>query len=113
MQVDTKNRNGRIYPRPVAESQVTAYNMNFIKTSRAMGELNHPKTPEVNPERASHLITRLEFANDTDVVGKAKVLSTLMGMSVRNLLDDGVKLGVSTRRAWNTQGIKRCEYCPE
>jgi hypothetical protein len=96
MQAETQNRNGRIYPSRILEREVKRYDNEFIQTSRAIGELNHPQHPNVNPERASHLITELN-AEGNNYVGKAQILDTPMGNIVKGLLDGGVNIGVSSR----------------
>lgn len=96
MQDTLKNRNGRVYPKEVMANSVQKYNENFIKTNRALGELNHPPQASVNPERASHMVVSLK-ENGNDWIGKAKILSTPMGSLVENLINDGVQLGVSSR----------------
>lgn len=95
-QAEQKNRNGRIYPKQVMESAVHKYVTEQVKTGRAVGELNHPAGPTINLEKVSHLITDLVWEGN-DVVGKARITSTPMGDVVKGLLEDGVKLGVSTR----------------
>lgn len=96
MQSEIKNRNGRIYPKNVLREEVKRYTKDFIKQDRAFGELGHPQGPTINLDRASHLITSLE-EDGNNFVGKAKILSTPMGSIVKNLIDDGAKLGVSSR----------------
>jgi hypothetical protein len=96
MQSEIKNRNGRIYPKDVLREEVKRYTKDFIKQDRAFGELGHPQGPTINLDRASHLITSLE-EDGNNFVGKAKILSTPMGSIVKNLIDDGAKLGVSSR----------------
>lgn len=96
MQAEQRNRNGRIYPKAIMEREVNKYINDSVIPRTALGELNHPPRPSIDPERASHLITELRLEGN-DVIGKAKVLSTPVGMIVRNLLEDGVKLGVSSR----------------
>jgi hypothetical protein len=96
MSAEQKNRNGRIYPRPVMESAVGKYVNEQVSKGRAVGELNHPEGPTVNLDKVSHKIESLTWSGN-DVVGKATILETPMGMIVRGLLDGGVKLGVSTR----------------
>jgi hypothetical protein len=96
MQAETKNRNGRIYPRDVMESAVDKYNTEQVVKGRAVGELNHPEGPTVNLDKVSHKIESLNWQGN-DVVGKARILSTPMGEIVKGLLDGGVNLGVSTR----------------
>jgi hypothetical protein len=77
-------------------NEVQRYDMEMIKTKRALGELNHPASAEINPERACHLIVELH-PKGTTFIGKSKVLRTPMGNIVRSLINDGVKLGVSSR----------------
>ena len=96
MQADIKNRNGRIYPQEVLEKEVRRYNKDQINNNRADGELGHPEGPTINLERASHMITKL-YPDGKNFIGEAKILSTPMGKIVENLLDDGAKLGVSSR----------------
>ena len=96
MQADIKNRNGRVYPMEVLEKEVKRYNKDHIREKRAFGELGHPEGPTINLERASHMITKL-YPDGKNFIGEAKVLSTPMGKIVENLLDDGAKLGVSSR----------------
>jgi len=96
MQAEEKNRNGRIYPKDILMNEVKNYNNNFVNGKRAFGELGHPEGPTVNLERVSHIITDLQEKNN-DVVGKAKIMDTPMGKIVKNLLDEGAQLGVSSR----------------
>ena len=96
MQAETKNRNGRIYPRAVMEAAVAKYNTEQVVKGRAVGELNHPEGPTVNLDKVSHKIESLDWQGN-DVVGKARILNTPMGEIVKGLLDGGVNLGVSTR----------------
>ena len=96
MQGDIKNRNGRIYPSATLETEMERYNTEFIETKRALGELGHPDGPQINGDRVSHLITEMR-RDGNDFYGKAKILSTPMGEIVKSLLDEGVKIGVSTR----------------
>ena len=96
MQGDIKNRNGRIYPSTVLEKEMKRYDDQFIKTKRALGELGHPDGPSINGDRVSHLITEMK-KDGSNFVGKAKILSTPMGQIVKTFMDEGVKIGVSTR----------------
>lgn len=96
MQGDVKNRNGRIYPSQILEKEMDRYNTDFIKTKRALGELGHPNGPQINGDRVSHLITEMK-RDGSNFVGKAKILSTPMGEIVKTFIDEGVKVGVSTR----------------
>ena len=96
MQADIKNRNGRVYPMEVLQNEVSKYNKNFIKENRAYGELGHPDGPTVNLERVSHMITSLT-PDGKNFIGEAKIMSTPMGEIVKSLMDEGAKLGVSSR----------------
>ena len=96
MQADVKNRNGRVYPMEVLEKEVNRYNKKFINEDRAFGELGHPEGPTVNLERVSHMVTKL-YPDGKNFVGEAKILKTPMGEIVKSLMDEGAKLGVSSR----------------
>jgi hypothetical protein len=96
MQGDIKNRNGRVYPSNVLEKEMKRYNEQFVKTKRALGELGHPDGPQINGDRVSHLITEMQ-KDGSNFIGKAKILSTPMGNIVKTFIDEGVKIGVSTR----------------
>jgi hypothetical protein len=96
MQADVKNRNGRVYPMEILQKEVAKYNKNFIQEKRAFGELGHPDGPTVNLERVSHMITSLK-EDGKNFIGEAKIMSTPMGEIVKNLMNEGAKLGVSSR----------------
>lgn len=96
MQGDLKNRNGRIYPSSILEKEMNRYNEQFVKSKRALGELGHPDGPQINGDRVSHLITDMK-REGSNFIGKAKILSTPMGNIVKTFIDEGVKIGVSTR----------------
>jgi len=96
MQADQKNKNGRIYPKNIMESQLNSYDSVFIQKNRALGELGHPTTPTVNLDRASHNIVNLRLEG-IDVYGKAKVLDTPCGTIAKTLIDEGIQLAVSSR----------------
>jgi hypothetical protein len=96
MQADIKNRNGRMYPMEILNKEVNRYNKEYVSQNRAFGELGHPDGPTVNLERASHMITSLQ-PDGKNFIGEAKILSTPMGGIVKSLMDDGAKLGVSSR----------------
>ena len=96
LQAEQKNRNGRIYPISILEREVDKYAKEFIDTKQSLGEVEHPQSPTINLERASHLIESLTRSGN-NWVGNAKVLSTPMGKMVSALLDDGVQIGVSSR----------------
>ena len=96
LQSEIKNRNGRMYPFSVLEKEVNRYNEEYVQTSRALGELGHPDGPTVNLDRVSHRITSLK-AEGNNFIGRAQIMNTPMGNIARSLLEDGVKLGVSSR----------------
>ena len=96
MQAEQKNRNGRVYPSKVLMNEVKKYNNDYVRSKRAMGELGHPDGPQLNLERVSHLIKELRI-DGNDVYGKAKILDTPYGKIVKNLISEGVKIGVSSR----------------
>ncbi len=96
MQSETKNRNGRIYPKSILQKEAKRYTTEFIKKKRAFGELGHPDGPTVNLERVSHMIEELEEV-DQNFMGRAKILDTPYGKIVKNLIDEGAQLGVSSR----------------
>ena len=96
LQGNLKNRNGRFYPTEVLEKEVSRYNESYVGKGRALGELGHPEGPTVNLDRVSHKIIDLHREGN-NFVGKAKLLETPMGVIAKNLLDEGVSLGVSSR----------------
>ena len=96
MQADIKNRNGRIYPMEVMQKEVERYTKEFVEKQRAFGELGHPEGPTINLDKVSHLIESLTLEGK-NYVGKAKILSTPNGEIVKALINDGAKLGVSSR----------------
>ena len=96
MVAEEKNRNNRIYSREEMAREVERYNNEFVKTNRALGELEHPNSANVSSERACHLITELRMEGNV-VKGKSKVLRTPLGEIMRSLVMDGVKMGMSSR----------------
>ena len=96
MESDTKNRNGRMYPGEIMEKEIGRYNTEYVKQNRAMGELGHPEGPTVNLERVSHIIKNLSV-DGKQIIGEAKIMDTPYGKIVKNLIDEGAKLGVSSR----------------
>ena len=96
MQSEIKNRNGRMYPEQVLAKEVKRYNKEYVNQKRAFGELGHPDGPTVNLERVSHMITSLK-QDGPNFIGEAKVMDTPYGKIVKNLIDEGAKLGVSSR----------------
>ena len=96
MQSEKKNKNGRVYPLPVLEKEVNRYVKEYVEPKRAFGELGHPDGPTVNLDRASHMITDLR-KEGKNFVGRAKVFDTPNGKIVKCLIDEGARLGVSSR----------------
>ena len=96
LQADIKNRNGRVYPMEILEKEVSRYNKKFINENRAYGELGHPEGPTVNLERVSHMVTEL-YPDGKNFIGEAKIMETPMGKIVKNIMNEGGKLGVSSR----------------
>lgn len=93
---DKPNKNNRLYSKDTLANEVKRYNEEFVKTNRALGELGHPDTPSINLERVSHKIVSLED-NGEAFIGKAMILETPYGNIVKNFIDSGVNLGVSSR----------------
>ena len=96
LQGDLQNRNGRMYPMATLRKEVQRYSENHIQKGRALGELGHPEGPTVNLDRVSHKIVSLKESG-SNFIGKAKLLNTPMGNIAKSLIDEGVKLGVSSR----------------
>lgn len=95
MQAESQNRNGRVYPRPILESELRRYQQ-LIDEKRSLGELGHPDTPTINLDKVSHLITELQF-DGNNIYGKAKILPTPNGEITKSFINEGIKLGVSSR----------------
>tara|TARA_R110000737_G_scaffold258131_1_gene266684 strand:- start:72 stop:731 length:660 start_codon:yes stop_codon:yes gene_type:complete len=112
MESAVKNRNGRVYPTEILENEVSRYNKEYVEKNRAMGELNHPQGPTVNLDRVSHIIKELK-SDGNSIMGKAKIMDTPMGKIAKNLIDEGAKLGVSSRGMGslkqNKQGINEVQ----
>ena len=105
MQSDTRNRNGRIYPKEILQKEAKRYNTEFIQKKRAFGELGHPDGPTVNLERVSHMIEELQEV-EHNFMGRAKILDTPYGKIVKNLIDEGARLGVSSRGMGSLKPVK-------
>jgi len=95
MQAEKPNKNGRMYPRGIMEKEIARY-QDLISEKRSLGELGHPPNPQINLNQVSHLITGLRFEGN-DIMGRAKILDTPMGKIAKNFLEEGVRLGVSSR----------------
>ena len=109
MQADIKNRNGRVYPKEIMAKEVKRYVKEFVNEQRAFGELGHPEGPTINLDKVSHMITELH-EDGSNWVGKAKILSTPNGEIVKNLIDDGAKLGVSSRGLGSLEQRSDAQY---
>ena len=96
MQGNIKNRNGRVYPTDVLEQEIKRYDEKFIQKNRAYGELGHPEGPTVNLDRVSHMVTSLK-REGSNFIGEAKIMETPMGKIVKNIMNEGGMLGVSSR----------------
>ncbi len=105
LQGNIKNRNGRMYPMETLRREVGRYSENHIQSGRALGELGHPEGPTVNLDRVSHKIVSLKESG-SNFIGKAKILSTPMGKIASSLIEEGVKLGVSSRGVGSLQQTK-------
>lgn len=112
MESETKNRNGRVYPCAVLENEVNRYNKEYVSENRALGELGHPEGPTVNLERVSHKISSLSMSGNL-VEGRSAILGTPYGNIVRNLIDEGVKLGVSSRGMGSLQEVNGYQQVQE
>ena len=112
MQSDIQNQNGRVYPFSILQKEVKNYNNKFVKESRALGELGHPSGPTINLDRVSHIITEL-YEDGKNFIGKAKIMNTPNGKIVKNLIESGVRLGVSSRGLGsvksNRQGVNEVQ----
>jgi len=97
LQTEVQNRNGRVYRKHIMEREVNRYIKEYVETKRAFGELGHPDGPGINLDRVSHMITSLK-EDGNNYVGRAKIMTeTPMGRIVKNLIDEGAQLGVSSR----------------
>ena len=105
LQGNIKNRNGRMYPMETLRREVGRYSENHIQSGRALGELGHPEGPTVNLDRVSHKIVSLKESG-SNFIGKAKILSTPTGKIASSLIEEGVKLGVSSRGVGSLQQTK-------
>ena len=106
MQANVKNRNGRVYPKAILQKEAKRYEQNYILQKRAFGELGHPEGPTVNLERVSHMITELT-EDGNDFRGRAKIMDTPYGKIVKNLIDEGARLGVSSRGMGSLKPVGR------
>ena len=96
LQAELKNRNGRMYPQEMLQREIDRYVTEYVEKKRAFGELGHPDGPTINLDRVSHMITDLR-EDGSNFIGKAKILNTPNGNIVKALIDEGARLGVSSR----------------
>lgn len=97
LQTEVQNRNGRVYRKHIMEREVNRYIKEYVETKRAFGELGHPDGPGINLDRVSHMIVGLK-EDGNNYIGRAKIMTeTPMGRIVKNLIDEGAQLGVSSR----------------
>tara|TARA_Y200000002_G_C22595871_1_gene627295 strand:- start:97 stop:741 length:645 start_codon:yes stop_codon:yes gene_type:complete len=107
LQAELKNRNNRMYPLKTLQKEVAKYSENYIQKDRALGELGHPDGPSINLDRVSHKIVSLK-EDGNNFIGKAKLLETPMGKIAKDLLNEGVKLGVSSRGMGSIRKEENC-----
>jgi len=112
MESNTLNRNGRMYDKQILIKETLRYTVEYVDKKRALGELNHPSGPTVNLDRVSHLILNLNESGN-QIQGKAKVLDTPMGKIVKNLIDEGARLGVSSRGMGSLEKRNGINYVKE
>ena len=105
---DTKNQNGRVYPREILMREAKKYSDGFVKQKRAMGELDHPESSVVNLQNVSHNITDMNFNGD-DLVGTVEILTTPSGNILRELFKNGIKLGISSRGMGSVESVNEGE----
>lgn len=110
LQAEVKNRNGRMYPVKTLAREVAKYDENYIQKGRALGELGHPEGPSINLDRVSHRIVSLQQEGN-NFIGKAQILDTPMGKIAKSLLDEGVKLGVSSRGMGSLIKKRGLQHC--
>ena len=107
LQAEISNKNGRKYPFRTLEREVAKYDESYIRKGRALGELGHPDGPSINLDKVSHKIESLR-AEGNNFIGRAKILDTPNGRIAKSLLDEGVRLGVSSR---GMGSLKQQEGC--
>jgi len=108
LQAELQNKNGRKYPLNTLQREVAKYDENYIKGGRALGELGHPEGPSINLDRVSHKIESLT-EDGNNFIGRAKILETPMGQIAKNLLDEGIRLGVSSRGMGSLRKEEGCQ----
>lgn len=109
LMAEQKNQNGRIYKLDEMVKEVNRYTDEMVKSRRAIGEMNHPQSTEVNPVNACHLVTELK-QNGNYFMGKSQVLNTPMGLLLKSLITDGIKMGISSRALGNIQEMADAKH---
>lgn len=112
LQAEKKNKNKRVYPKDVLEKEINRYISENINQNRGMGELGHPDGPEINLDRVSHKIVEINQSNN-DFYGKAKIMDTPNGQIVKNLIDENVTFGVSSRGLGSLKEQNGANYVQE
>jgi hypothetical protein len=108
LQSEVENKNHRIYPKSVLQRECARYNKDYIREDRAVGELGHPDSPNINLDRVSHKIISLK-EDGNNFIGKAKIIDTPYGKIVKSLMDEGIKIGVSSRGMGSLKAIKEAQ----
>jgi len=103
LEAEIKNRNGRVYSRDILVREVNDFAENKIKKNRSMGELDHPENPQLNLDRVSHIIEKLEMDGNVGM-GVARLIDTPMGRIAKTLVDEGIIVGMSTRGVGTLDG---------
>lgn len=112
LQADVKNRNGRLYPYEIMKNQVNEYIEKYVNDNRALGELGHPPNPSVNYDKVSHKIISLR-EDSKNFIGRAKILNTPQGKIVKTLMDEGVKMGASSRALGSLKDVNGVKIVQE
>lgn len=112
LQADVKNRNGRLYPYEIMKKQVNEYIETYVNDNRALGELGHPPNPSINYDKVSHKIVSLRESNK-NFIGTAKIMDTPQGRIVKTLMDEGVKMGASSRALGSLKDVNGVKIVQE
>ena len=113
-QAEVVNKNRRIYKESILDREVNSFVSEYVNTKRAVGELSHPNSSQINPDRVAILIESLT-KQGKDYIGRAKVLDTPCGKIMQAMLEGGVVLGVSTRGSGSVRTLKEgvSEVCED
>ena len=105
---ESKNQNGRLYPKEVLVREAKKYSKEFVKEARAMGELDHPESSVVNLQNVSHNVKEMHFEGD-NLLGTVEVLGTPAGNILKELFKAGIKLGISSRGMGSVESVNEGE----